>query len=70
MKITMCKVGMFNLPGVVLDEEEMTADKIKEMDKWAAGPNGTGKRMTKILWYFKTEAQRSWFIIKWSGDDS
>jgi len=34
MKMETCQVGMFRLPGVVLDKEEMTEDKLHEMDEW------------------------------------
>jgi len=66
MKIETCQVGMFRLPGVVLDKEEMTEDKIHEMDAWRLTEQGTGTRMTDLLWSFKTEAQRDWFILRWS----
>jgi len=66
MKIETCQVGMFRLPGVVLDKEEMTKDKIHEMDEWRQSEQGVGTRMTDLLWSFKTEAQRDWFILRWS----
>lgn len=65
MKIETCHVGLFRLPGVVLDSEEVTALLIEEMDAWAKSQQGTGTRMTEVLWSFKTEAQRDWFILKW-----
>lgn len=64
-----CEVGLFRLPGVVIDREELTEEKIIEMDEWAAGPQGVGKRMTEVLWSFKKESQRDWFILKWSGQE-
>ena len=69
MKIETCQVGMFRLPGVVLDKEEMTEAKLQEIDEWRLTEQGTGTRMTDLLWSFKTEAQRDWFILRWSGEE-
>ena len=69
MKIETCQVGMFKLPGVVLDKEEMTEEKLQEIDEWRLTEQGTGTRMTDLLWSFKTEAQRDWFILRWSGEE-
>jgi hypothetical protein len=71
MKLTTCKVGMFKLPGIVVERPEDTSDEVwqktqEELDAWAASEQGTGKRMTDVLWSFRTEAQRDWFILKWS----
>jgi len=66
MKIETCQVGMFKLPGIVLNKEEMTEDKLHEMDEWRQTEQGVGTRMTDLLWSFKTEAQRDWFILRWS----
>jgi hypothetical protein len=67
MKITRCEVGMFKLPGVVLDKSEITEEKIHEMDEWRYSEQGVGTRMTELLWSFKSESQRDWFILRWSG---
>ena len=69
MKIETCQVGMFRLPGVVLDKEEMTEAKLQEIDEWRLTEQGTGTRMTDLLWSFKTESQRDWFILRWSGEE-
>ena len=69
MKIETCQVGMFRLPGVVLDKEEMTEAKLHEIDEWRLTEQGTGTRMTELIWSFKTEAQRDWFILRWSGEE-
>jgi hypothetical protein len=70
MKMQTCEVGMFRLPGVVLDKEEMTEEKLHEMDEWRLTEQGVGTRMTDLLWSFKKESQRDWFILRWSGDDT
>lgn len=70
MKMKTCDVGLFRLPGVVIDKEEATEDKIKEMDEWAQSAQGVGQRMTETLWSFKKDSQRDWFILKWSGDEA
>ena len=69
MKMQTCEVGMFRLPGVVLDKEEMTEDKLHEMDEWRLTEQGVGTRMTDLLWSSKKESQRDWFILRWSGDE-
>ena len=69
MKMKTCEVGLWRLPGVVIDKEEINEEKLAEMDAWANSPQGVGKRMTEVLWSFKKESQRDWFILKWSGDE-
>jgi hypothetical protein len=69
MKMKTCEVGLWRLPGVVIDKEEITPERLEEMDAWAASAQGVGKRMTETLWSFKKESQRDWFILKWSGDE-
>jgi hypothetical protein len=66
MKMERVEVGMFKLPGVVLDKEEMTEDMIHKMDDWRLTEQGVGTRMTDLLWSFRNESQRDWFILKWS----
>lgn len=67
MKIKTCEVGLFKLPGVSLDKEEVTPEVIAEMDEWLKSDQGFGMKMTDYLWSFKTEAQREWFILRWAG---
>jgi hypothetical protein len=52
-----------------LSKEEMTEEKLHEMDEWRLTEQGCGTRMTDLLWSFKTESQRDWFILRWSGDN-
>lgn len=61
-----CEVGMFKLPGIVFDHDELSEERQQEMVEWAASPQGVGKRMTSVLWSFRTESQRDWFLLKWS----
>jgi hypothetical protein len=60
---------MFRLPGIILDKEEMTEAKLNEIDEWRLTEQGVGTRMTDLLWSFKTESQRDWFILRWSGEE-
>ena len=69
MKIKTCQVGLFKLPGVTLDKEELTPELLDEMELWLHSEQGVGMKMTDTLWSFKTEAQRDWFILRWAGDD-
>jgi hypothetical protein len=65
-----CEVGMFRLPGIVIEAEEeelITEDQLKEMEDWCNSEFGTGMRMTDKLFSFRKESQRDWFILRWSG---
>jgi hypothetical protein len=67
-----CEVGMFRLPGIVIEvEEDETIDenKIKEMEEWCNSEFGTGMRMSGKLFSFRKESQRDWFILRWSGKE-
>lgn len=75
MKLKTCEVGMFKLPGVIVERPEDWSDEHwqqtqEEMDTWSDSDQGTGKRMTDVLWSFRKESQRDWFILKWSGNES
>jgi hypothetical protein len=72
MKIVNCEVGMFRLPGVIIEAEQdetITEDQIKQMEDWCNSEFGTGMRMTDKLFSFRKESQRSWFILRWSGEE-
>lgn len=74
MKLKTCEVGMFKLPGIVVERPEDWSDELwqktqNEMDEWASSEQGVGKRMTETLWSFRKESQRDWFILKWSGNE-
>ena len=58
-------VGMFNLPGISFDKDEMTDELRDEMIKWADESN-YGMFMTDRLWSFKNEGQRDFFILRWA----
>ena len=75
VKLKTCEVGMFKLPGIVVERPEDWSDEHwkqtqEEMDKWVASEQGTGKRMTETLWSFRKESQRDWFILRWSGNEN
>lgn len=59
------EVGMFRLPGLVFDAEEISNELLEEMKEWA-NAEGVGMNMTEKLWSFKKEAHREWFILRWS----
>jgi hypothetical protein len=58
-------VGMFNLPGIAFDKDEMTDELRDEMIKWSDESN-YGMFMTDRLWSFKNEGQRDFFILRWA----
>jgi len=59
------EVGMFKLPGILFERGELTPELELEMIAWAK-EEGVGMSMTENLWSFKKEAQREWFILRWS----
>jgi hypothetical protein len=70
MKMQTCEVGMFRLPGIVIEAEEdetITEAQLKEMEDWCNSEFGTGMRMTDKLFSFRKESQRDWFILRWSS---
>lgn len=66
MKITNVEVGLFKLPGVLLDKEELTEEVVAEINTWCQEHN-CGKQMTDVLWSFRKEKQRDLFVIRWSS---
>ena len=75
MKLKTCEVGMFRLPGIIVengDEEDspdITEEQLKEMEEWCNSEFGTGMRMTDRLFSFRKESQRDWFVLRWSGEE-
>jgi hypothetical protein len=67
-----CEVGMFRLPGLVIESEEeetISEESLKEMEDWCNSEFGTGMRITERLFSFRKESQRDWFILRWSGKE-
>ena len=60
-----CNVGMFKLPGLTFDRDELSPELGQEMEDWCKA-NKCGTRMTDTLWSFKSENKRNWFVLKWS----
>jgi hypothetical protein len=66
VKIVNVEVGLFRLPGVVLEQSELTEEITQEINTWCT-QNNCGKQMTSVMWSFKKETQRDMFILKWSS---
>lgn len=73
MKLKTCEVGMFRLPGIIVEAEEeeetISEEQLKEMEDWCNSEFGTGMRMTDKLFSFRKESQRDWFVLRWSGEE-
>ena len=72
MILKTCEVGMFRLPGIIIEAEEeetITEEQLKEMEDWCNSEFGTGMRMTDKLFSFRKESQRDWFVLRWSGEE-
>ncbi len=59
------KVGMFNLPGLKFEKGQIPTEIQEEMYVWAK-ENRCGYAVNEGMWSFKTEAQRDWFILRWT----
>jgi len=69
MILKQCEVGMFRLPGIIIEaekDETITEEQLTEMEEWCNSEFGKGMRMTERLFSFRKESQRSWFILRWS----
>lgn len=69
MILKQCEVGMFRLPGILIEaekDETITEEQLKEIEEWCNSEFGKGIRMTERLFSFRKESQRSWFILRWS----
>ena len=75
MILKTCEVGMFRLPGIIVEDDEdenttaVSEEQLKEMEDWCNSEFGTGMRMTERLFSFRKESQRDWFILRWSGKE-
>ena len=72
MKLKTCEVGMFRLPGIIVEAEEeetISEEQLNEMEDWCNSEFGTGMRMTDKLFSFRKESQRDWFVLRWSGEE-
>lgn len=72
MKMKTCEVGMFRLPGIVIEADEdetISEERLKEMEDWCNGEFGKGMRMSERLFSFRKPSQRDWFILRWSGEE-
>ncbi len=72
MKMKTCEVGMFRLPGIIIENDDdenatpVSEEQLKEMEDWCNSEFGSGMRMTDRLFSFRKESQRDWFILRWS----
>ena len=72
MKMKTCEVGMFRLPGIVIEADEdetISEERLKEMEDWCNSEFGKGMRMSERLFSFRKPSQRDWFILRWSGEE-
>jgi len=71
MKFKTIEVGIFRLPGLMIEEDEehpIREEDLTEMRAWAAeDPKKHGKELipAKNIWAFKNDKQRNYFIMKW-----
>jgi hypothetical protein len=58
------EVGMFRLPGIAFEKNELPTELNEQMIAWAQA-EGVGMSMTESLWSFRKEAHREWFVLRW-----
>lgn len=58
------EVGMFKLPGLKFEKDQLPDELVGEMEAWA-DENHCGYKMNNWLWSFKSQAQRDWFVLRW-----
>lgn len=59
------QLGLFKLPGIKFEKDQIPEDLAEEMDSWCK-ENNCGSQMNEWLWSFKNESQREWFILRWA----
>jgi hypothetical protein len=57
--------GMFSLPGISFDRDEISAEILAEMTEWVE-KSECGMQMNERLFSFKNDGHRNFFILKWS----
>jgi hypothetical protein len=62
-----CEVGLFKLPGIRFEKEQLPEELIDEMQIWAQ-ENHCGTLMNSWLWSFKNVALRDWFVLRWADE--
>jgi hypothetical protein len=70
MKLKTCEVGLFRLPGLVIEHDKDLGDsemkrRLDLAEEWSKETR-CGKRMSDYLWSFRNEKQRDMFILRWS----
>jgi len=65
MKLKTCEVGMFRLPGIVIEDDDnedaipVSEIQLKEMEDWCNSEFGKGMRMTDRLFSFVKKANET-----------
>ena len=67
MEVKMVNLGLFNLPGIII-EDEINSETKQDMKAWAS-QNNCGKLLQedKGIWSFRNEKQRNFFLMRWAG---
>ncbi len=67
-KIQTCNVGLFNLPGAIVDTDQYTKELLDQLVEWVSAHGGKLMNTGSYgqLWSFRKEEHRNWFVLKWS----
>lgn len=63
MRIVEC--GMFRLPGISFDKDEIPESVLAEMIEWLSDA-GCGMHMTDRLFSFKNSGHLDFFLLRWA----
>lgn len=58
------EIGLFRLPGVQFEKDELTQEQKQEIIEWGDSEFGYGISLNDTTWSFKNEKQRDLFILK------
>lgn len=74
MEVKMVELGLFRLPGIVIEEnedEKLSLETLTEMREWSKEHKcGQEINPNKMIWSFKNEKQRNFFLMRWAGRKS
>ena len=58
------EIGLFKLPGIHFEKNELTEEQRKEIVEWGESEFGYGINLNETTWSFRNEKQRDLFILK------
>lgn len=63
-QFTLCQVGPFGLPGLVVVPDSCNHSELQQMTEWVCENHGYVTAPGVFSW--KNPALRDWFVLRWS----